>query len=295
MDFLTLSDFSVDQLEKYFLLAEEIREGKTLSCNGKIMASLFFQPSTRTRLSFESAMLRLGGQVISVSDKESTSSSKGETIADTIRVVSHYADVLVVRSSESHFNWDFDKSLKPVINAGSSVEHPTQALIDAYTVWRHFGKKSCIIEDLNIALIGDLENSRTINSFCQFMSRSETNSFFALDTTGQNNPLVYSAELVESVCYLHGMEKIIGEMDVIYLNRIQTEKWVRSMEKSSFCMDEKLISKLKPKAIILNPGPRQEELPPQFDNFHKNKMFEQVQNGLYIRMALLYQILSQVS
>lgn len=308
MDVLTCKDITDNQILGLFQDANAIRqvdqakrEGLDANwnsgCKGKILATLFFEPSTRTRLSFESAMLRLGGKFISVSGPEATSTSKGETISDTIRVVSTYAEVLVVRSSEPVNKWiDQDNRYNrgPIINAGDGTwNHPSQALLDAYTIWRNYRTASPIVDNLKIGIVGDMAKSRTIHSFMELMGRGKNNQFLVYDSTEQNIfPVNKDDGLnIESVSTKKEFLERLSSFDVLYTNRIQKERW-DNQNFQPFVLDDKTWNSLNRNCIVLNPGPRREELPEMFDNERQNKIWAQVRNGLYIRMALIRKVLN---
>jgi len=240
---------------------------------GKVMATLFFEPSTRTRLSFESAMIKLGGSVITAND-ESSSLMKGESISDTIRTVSEYADVIVVRCNKPVSEWGSCSC--PIINAGDGKNnHPTQALLDAYTInCKH------IPRNLKIGISGDMQNSRTINSFYDLLTMD--NQIFPYDSTQQTSG---------SFLCLKDFERMLPELHVLYLNRIQKERH-EIVPENTFVLSEEHLASMREDAIILNPGPRREELPDHALSDPRVKFWEQVKNGLYIRMALLRHLLS---
>lgn len=307
MDLLTCQDISDSQILDLFKDANAIRQVDQAKrqglnadwksgCEGKILATLFFEPSTRTRLSFESAMLRLGGKFISVSGTEATSTSKGETISDTIRVVSTYAEVLVVRSSEPISKWidqDHRYMRGPIINAGDGTwNHPSQALLDAYTIWRNYRTERPIVDNLKIGIVGDMAKSRTIHSFIELMGRAKNNHFVVYDSTEQNIfPINKNADLnIESVASKSEFLERLSSFDVLYTNRIQKERW-DNQNFQPFVLDERTWNLMNRNCIVLNPGPRREELPEMFDNERQNKIWAQVRNGLYIRMALIRKVI----
>jgi aspartate carbamoyltransferase catalytic subunit len=308
MDLLTCNDVSDSQILSIFQDANAIRqvdqakrEGLNANwnsgCEGKILATLFFEPSTRTRLSFESAMLRLGGKYISVSGPEASSTSKGETISDTIRVVSTYAEILVVRSSEPIQKWlDQDNRYLrgPIINAGDGTwNHPSQALLDAYTIWRNYRTPNPIVDNLKIGIVGDMAKSRTIHSFVELMGRGSKNEFTFYDSTEQNfSPAIKGEQLnIQGVATKAEFMERLSSFDVLYTNRIQKERW-DDKDFKPFVLDEATWSQMNRNCIVLNPGPRREELPEMFDNERQNKIWAQVRNGLYLRMALIRKALT---
>lgn len=260
---------------------------------GKVMASLFFEPSTRTRLSFESAMLRLGGHVVSVADGRSASAAKGESVWDSIRAVSEYADILVVRSGQTWQQWGLPHpTVRPrLVNAGSgSSDHPTQALLDVYTVRQHRGGQP-VPPNLSVGVVGDLTKSRTCKSFVDLMGRGQGNRFVCHDSAGNDGRM--GATVAADIEYVSaaGLDRVLPDLDVLYLNRIQEERWPAGRTFAPFVLTPERAAKLKPTCLVLNPGPRRDELPPDLDGLPMNKMWEQVRNGLYVRMALLRSML----
>lgn len=263
-------------------------EWNQFSARGKTMASLFFEPSTRTRLSFEAAMKRLGGSVITAND-ESSSLMKGESIADTLKTASFFADLLVVRSSEPESSWG--EPDVPIINAGDGGNsHPSQALLDAFTIWCHKGTLS----PLTVGIVGDLKHSRTIKSLVEYLSVGATD-FIAFDSTGQGNELSEASMGFAQRCHTRNdiseFLKLSGQIDVLYMNRVQCERHevgIPNQSGSTFVLDRNMLRNFKEDCLILNPGPRKEEMPFLEDN--RIKMWEQVESGFYIRMALLRHI-----
>lgn len=282
MNVISPSQFNQEMIDELFDSASKLEKNYDDFLNGKIMATVFLEPSTRTRLSFESAMLRLGGKVISCSDLASSSVAKGETVYDTIMTVSQYADVVVVRSPmpiNPHVKFPV-----PVINAGDgSCNHPTQALLDAYTIWKIHGK----IDNLKIGIAGDLRGSRTIHSLVELLKHR--NDLNLLDTMDCQNKLPEEV-LCGSPTYHNefDFDKIIPELDVLYTNRIQIERHkVEHHPRPVFSIDDRRMRLLSENAIVMNPGPRREELPEKFDEDPRVVFFKQARNGVYIRMALL--------
>lgn len=270
------------------------------TCENCVLATLFFEPSTRTRLSFESAMIRLGGKVISASDSNNLSLTKGESLSDTLTAVSYYADVIAVRASVPFKDW-FPSDLKcfrvPIINAGDgSFNHPTQALLDAYTIWRHYGfsqKAPFVSQPLVHCIVGDLAKSRAIKSYLELMTRQNNHTFNLYDNTGQGNK-VENLPAMDNVNYLtrNQLEHDISGVDVLYLNRIQSERWGgKESTGDEFMLTGNHIMKMKNFAMVLNPGPRREELPVHLTNQNCIKMWDQVENGVFLRMAILRKLL----
>lgn len=249
------------------------------------MATVFLEPSTRTRLSFETAMLKLGGKVISIPEPNGSSRAKGETLYDTVATVAQYADIVVVRSSEPISEWgQVWSKTKLLINAGDgNGQHPTQAIADLYTIWKRFGR----ISKLRIGIVGDLEDSRTIHSLTDILRlRPQTNEVFLLNTT-QNDyhyPFDFDGNHILKSC--EELEELLPTLDVLYTNRVQEERKLQ-VSAPKFFMTREHLAAMKPNAIVMNPGPRREELHRLLDDDPKIVFFEQARNGLYARMALL--------
>ncbi|MEK6970551.1 MAG: aspartate carbamoyltransferase [archaeon] len=263
------------------------------SLSNKVMATLFYEPSTRTRFSFETAMLRLGGKVISTEAASQFSSvTKGETLEDTIRIVSGYADVIVLRHSESGAaSRAAHVSRVPVINAGDGIgEHPTQALLDMYTIWRE--KKR--LNDLNIVLMGDLLNGRTIHSLVHLLSQQERVSLQFVSPPSLRIPESYKKELDRrGIPYEERteLESDLSSVDVIYMTRVQKERFPTLEEyesvKACCILDRAVLDRLSPDAVIMHPLPRIHEITPDVDADPRAAYFRQATNGLFVRMALL--------
>jgi aspartate carbamoyltransferase catalytic subunit len=288
--------FTAEFLQEVFVLADEIRakpEKFQNELRGKVVATLFYEPSTRTRLSFESAIAKLGGTVISTENaREASSASKGETIEDTIRIISMYADMIVMRHYED------DASLKalatvsvPLINAGSGrSQHPTQALLDAYTIWREHGS----LESLHISVVGDLLHGRTCDSLVYVLAKFEGNSFGFVAPENCSLKRGLKEHLQE-----HGVPfdevaniaKVIEKTDVLYVTRVQKERFEdeKEYEKAAgkYILTKALAEQMKRDAIILHPLPRVDEIAIEADLDSHARYFEQAQNGLWVRMALL--------
>lgn len=277
---------------------------KPTGCENKVMATLFFEPSTRTRLSFETAMHRLGGKVISATDSQNLSLAKGESQFETLQTVSMMADIIVVRGFKSE-EWNENVIRRvPIINAGGRYNHPTQALLDAYTLWRHYlsiGRQSKYLVypegSMKHLVVGDLGNSRTIHSYISLMKSRFDHEFYIYDATGRNNavPGMTPNTHIIQLTNKDEVEKCLPDMDVVYLNRVQKERHAAGTEFNTmpvFEMTERHLDRMKPTALVLNPGPCQEELPSSLFDHPKVKVNEQVENGVYVRMALLRQVLT---
>lgn len=266
---------------------------------GKVIASLFFEPSTRTRLSFESAVAKLGGSYISFSDSKNTSTKKGESLKDTIRVVSKYADLLVMRHPvEGSARLASEVATVPVINGGDgSNQHPTQTLLDMYAIQKTQGK----LDDLKIGFAGDLKYSRTIHSLIHAMSEFKTN--FVLASPAQlESPESILLELKNKKCKYeetHSLVKAVADTDILYINRVQQERFANPLEyevvRNMFVLKPEHLKKTKKNFKILNPLPRINEIDEAVDSDPRAYYFDQVEGGLYVRQALIASILGLVS
>lgn len=292
--------FSKDFLFDLFKKADEMKKNPSISLNGKIMASLFYEPSTRTRLSFESAMIKLGGSVIGTENaSEFSSAVKGESLEDTIRVISKYVDIIVLRHfEEGKAKIASNLSSVPIINAGDGKgQHPTQSILDIYTIYKEIGR----IDNINIAIVGDLSNGRTVRSLCYLFGKFKDIKIIFVSPENlkmrddiKNYLAKKNIEFKEEI----DLNKIIGDMDIIYMTRIQKERMnSETYEKSNgkYIINNKNLNLIKDNARILHPLPHVEEinLPIEIEENDKRiAYFRQAENGLYIRMALLDYILN---
>ncbi|MFP4005265.1 MAG: aspartate carbamoyltransferase [Candidatus Hadarchaeia archaeon] len=293
---ISFKELSNDDVEKIFSHAEEfesIANGEETSdiLNGKILGTLFFEPSTRTKLSFKSAMQRLGGGVIGFSRPEVSSVAKGESLSDTVKVVEKYCDAIVIRHPQmGSAKLAAEAAEVPIINAGDgSGHHPTQTLLDLYSIKKNFGK----IENLNIGLLGDLKYGRTVHSLVYAASRFN-NNLFLISPSGLELPREIREDLdkkgrkVEETTNLEG---ILPELDVLYVTRIQKERFSDLSEyqkvKDSYTVDLKLLESAKDILKVLHPLPRIDEISPEVDSSKYAKYFDQAFNGVLVRMALL--------
>ncbi len=295
---VSISDLSEDDVNNVFLKADEmlgyINNSKKINImNSKILATLFYEPSTRTRLSFESAMHRLGGSVISMADSKTASVSKGETLADTIRIVESYSDIIVIRHPLEGAALLASKfSSKPIINAGDgSGEHPTQTLVDLYTIRKELGD----INDKTITIIGDLKYGRTVHSLLMALIRYNVKINLISPENLRLPDYVYN-ELKNklNITISSNLEKYIDSTDVLYVTRIQKERFTDKNEYSkligSYKITLKEVDKMKDNSIIMHPLPRIDEISPKVDITDKAKYFKQASYGIPIRMALISMI-----
>ena len=285
-----------DQMEAD-LLGGEHRYAKALE--GKIMASLFYESSTRTRFSFESAMLRLGGSVITTENaREFSSAAKGESLADSIKIINGYADLIVMRHSDAgSASQAAEVSDIPIINAGDGAgQHPTQALLDMYTIVDEFPD----FESLKIAMVGDLRYGRTVRSLSYLLTKYE-----GVEIIFVSPPVCrMEADIKEyldknNVSWREetDLARVALEADCIYMTRVQKERF-HSIEDyeaaaSKYILTKDIVESMKKEAIIMHPLPRVDEIPPEVDEDPRARYFEQALNGLYIRMALLYLLLKK--
>lgn len=300
---LNTKQFNVHILEELFTLASEMEKkdkaGRlTPSLKGKIVATVFYEPSTRTRFSFEAAVQKLGGAVISSESASHFSSAiKGESLSDSIRVLGNYADAIVLRHPKKG-SAELASSVSPVpiINAGDgSGEHPTQALLDLYTIKKELGK----IDGLKIAVLGDLLFGRTVHSLLNLLSLYKGLKVYLISPPQLGLPKEHKAYVKQKGMDIEeraDMENTLSDIDVLYVTRIQGERF-ESKEtyeqlKDSYVINRKTLKNLHDKAIIMHPLPRVTEITPDVDSDRRAAYFRQAKNGLYIRMALLDMILN---
>ncbi|MCD6492893.1 MAG: aspartate carbamoyltransferase [Archaeoglobaceae archaeon] len=293
---------SIDDLDKediLFILKkaesfESIARGEINSkmLEGKILANLFFEPSTRTRMSFEVAMKRLGGDVINMTAQEASSIAKGETLADTIKVVSKYADVIVLRHPlEGAARFAAENSEVPIINGGDGAgQHPTQTLLDLYTIM-----KESSLDGIKIALMGDLKYSRTVHSLIRALTLFNTKIYLiSPDTLRLPEEFLEGLKNVE----IAELDDVINEIDVLYVTRIQKERFPDEEEykkvAGSYKIDSELLKKAKENLIIMHPLPRIDEIDVSVDKTRHAKYFDQAFYGVPIRMAILSEVLNGV-
>lgn len=292
-DIVSIKDFSREEID-YILdmtdVVEPMARRGSRALDNKIMGTLFFEPSTRTKLSFESAMYRYGGKCLGFAEPKVSSVQKGENLADTVRVVESYADVLVIRHPlEGAARLAAEFASVPVINAGTGAEeHPTQAMLDLYTVRKELGK----IDGLNIALVGDLRYGRTVHSLAYALSLYNTNLYLISPPS-----LRMKKEVLEDVSTrikiqeFEEISKIIPQVDAIYMTRIQKERFgsLEDYEKvhGSYTLAAEDLKFAKPGMIVMHPLPRVDEIAFSVDSTSHAKYFKQVWYGLLVRMSLL--------
>lgn len=297
---LDTTDLSVNEINEIIALADDIIANKkkyAKLCEGKKLATLFFEPSTRTRLSFEAAMLELGGSVLGFSEANSSSASKGETVEDTIRVVSCYADIIAMRHPvEGAPKVASYTSLVPVINAGDGGHsHPTQTMTDLLTIHREKGS----FEDLTIGLCGDLKFGRTVHSLVKAVSRYRNIRFVLISPKELSMPDYIKSDYLDAngIPYIEveKMEDVMPDLDILYMTRVQRERFFSEDEylkhKDAFILDLNKLKNAKKDLTIMHPLPRVNEIAREVDSDPRAKYFEQAMNGKYIRMALIITLL----
>lgn len=293
-------DFSLEELDSLFTLAEEIIKDEDSFrnlCNGKILGTLFYEPSTRTRFSFEAAMLRLGGQVVGFSEPGSSSVMKGESIPDTIRTVGSYVDIIAMRHpKEGAPKYASYYSPVPIINAGDGGhQHPTQTLTDLLTIKEVKGNFS----NLTIGLCGDLKFGRTVHSIIKAMSRYENVKFVLISPNELRIPEYIKTEILEgkAINYteVERLEEVIDSLDILYMTRVQKERFFNEADyirlKDSYILDREKLKLAKKDLSILHPLPRVNEISYEVDEDSRACYFDQLKYGMYIRMALMSKLL----
>ena len=292
-------DFTVEELDKLFDLATDIENNKEKyahACDGKILATCFYEPSTRTRLSFESAMTRLGGQVIGFSDAGSSSAAKGESVSDTIRVISCYADICAMRHpKEGAPMVAAEKSTIPVINAGDGGhQHPTQTLTDLLTIRSLKGT----LNNFTIGLCGDLKFGRTVHSLIHALVRYESINFIFISPEELKVPDYIIEELKShNIPYeeVTNLETVMPQLDFLYMTRVQKERFFNEEDyirlKDFYILDTTKMELAKPDMLVLHPLPRVNEISVEVDSDTRAAYFKQAQYGVYVRMALILTLL----
>lgn len=297
---LDTTDLSLDEIDDIISLATDIISNPKKYahvCDGKKLATLFFEPSTRTRLSFEAAMYELGGNVIGFSEASSTSASKGETVEDTVRIVSNYADIIAMRHPlEGAPRVAVTKTLVPIINAGDGGHaHPTQTLTDLLTVYREKGR----LDNLTIGLCGDLKFGRTVHSLIKAMCRYKNIKFVLIAPNELQVPDYIIKDVLEpsgaKYVQVESMDAVMPDLDILYMTRIQRERFFSAEEylkyENAFILDLAKLQNAKNDLTIMHPLPRVNEIATEVDDDPRAKYFEQALNGKYVRMALIMTLL----
>ncbi len=295
-DILNTTQFSLQELNLIMNTAanfeKRVKCGEIIrNMEGQVVASLFFEPSTRTRLSFETAINRLGARVITVANAASSSLSKGETLADTIRTIDGYVDVIVMRHPmKGSAKIAADNATHPVINGGDGAgQHPTQALLDLYTIRKEKG----VLDGHTVTFLGDLKNGRTVHSLGYFMNLHKNKMIF-VSPKSLKMPAEITAELRSlgaEIEETEDVEKALSVSDIVYVTRVQRERFENSEDyekvKGVYIINREMINRAKKGITILHPLPRVEEISTDVDDYEGAAYFRQAHNGLYVRMALL--------
>jgi aspartate carbamoyltransferase catalytic subunit len=297
---MTPLDLSVEELDKLMDTAEDIKEQPDKyahACDGRVLATLFYEPSTRTRLSFEAAMLHLGGKTLGFADAGSSSAAKGESVADTIRVASCFADIAAMRHFKEGAPMVAAQFAQiPVINAGDGGhQHPTQTLTDLMTMRSVRGSLS----DMKIGMCGDLKFGRTVHSLIRALLRYNNVSFVFISPDELRLPdyMIEELDSHEGVEYTEvtKLEDALPELDVLYMTRVQKERFFNEEDyvrlKDFYILDSRKMEHAREDMIVLHPLPRVNEIAVEIDNDPRAKYFDQVKNGMYIRMALILMLL----
>ena len=297
---IDIKDLSVEEIDDLIKTAKDIMANKekySEKCKNKILATLFFEPSTRTRLSFESAMLGLGGKVIGFSDAANSSTSKGESVSDTVRTVSCYSDIIAMRHPKEGAPMVVSRTSNvPIINAGDGGHnHPTQTLTDLLTINCEKGRFS----DLTIGLCGDLKFGRTVHSLITAMSRYKNVKFVLISPNELKVPEYIKKEVLDKNniewCETQDIEEYMDKLDILYMTRVQRERFFNEADyvrlKDYYILNEEKLAKAKKDLKILHPLPRVNEIAKEVDNDPRACYFKQVEYGRYIRMALILKLL----
>ena len=300
MNLMNITDLTVEEIDELIAVAEDIIANPAKyqdACRHKLLATLFFEPSTRTRLSFESAMHRLGGAVVGFSEASSTSSSKGETLSDTVQVVGGYADIIAMRHpKEGAPVVAARRAGVPIINAGDGAHnHPTQTLTDLLTIWR--AKKR--LNNLTVGLCGDLKFGRTVHSLVGAMARYTGIKFVFIAPEELKFPRYIIEDELESrgIEYkeVATMEEVMPELDILYMTRVQQERFFNEADyirlKDTYILTPDKLVPAKEDLAILHPLPRVNEISVAVDDDPRAMYFAQAKNGMYIRMALILKML----
>ena len=293
-DIISIRDLSKDNLEEIYSKTNEIIEMKAEErreiARGKTLGYLFFEPSTRTRLSFQSAMALLGGTSFGIADATSSSVQKGESLADTVRIMSGYTDAIVLRHSlDGSSKFAAEVSSKPIINAGSGTEeHPTQAIQDLYTIKKELGK----IDGKNIGIVGDLKYGRTVYSLLYGLSNYDVNvHLISPESLKIRSDSTYNLKENLSYTESENLDEYIEDLDVLYVTRIQKERFPDEEEyvkvKGSYVIGQDVVNKMKDDAMLLHPLPRLDEISPDVDSSKQAKYFQQAEYGKFTRAAIL--------
>ena len=294
---LSIRDMEREEIDRILASAADFKQGKGTGneLSGKILAVLFFEPSTRTRMSFSSAMMRLGGDILNLGSVEATSIAKGETLTDTIRVVSGYADAIVLRHpKEGAARLASEVATVPVINGGDGAgQHPSQTLLDLFTI-----QENMPLENIDIGLVGDLHYGRTVHSLAFALSKFNNIRIHTIAPTGLDFSESLKMDLSEvgiELIHHDDIRDCVPELDVLYATRLQKERFpdpvAFAQYTSSYRITPELLELAKPSMIVLHPLPRVDEIDPRVDSLSCAKYFDQAHNGVPVRMAMLSEVM----
>ncbi len=297
-----IEDFTKEEIDELIKVSKDIISNKAKyleKCKGKILATLFFEPSTRTRLSFESAMLSLGGSVLGFSSADSSSTQKGETLADTIKVVSGYSDIIAMRHpKEGAPVVAANNSRVPIINAGDGGHnHPTQTLLDLLTIVQEKGR----LDNFTVGLCGDLKFGRTVHSLIVALARYENIKFVLISPNELKIPEYLKQDILDkkNIEYIEteSLEENINKLDILYMTRVQKERFLNEEEyirlKDVYILDNQKLEKAKKDLCILHPLPRVNEISTEIDDDPRAAYFRQAEYGKYMRMAIILKLLKE--
>ncbi len=296
---ISILDLSVEEIDELISTANDIIADPVKyseKCHGKKMATLFFEPSTRTRLSFEAAMYELGGNVLGFSEANSSSASKGESVSDTVKVVSYYADIITMRHPKEGAPLVASmKATVPIINAGDGGHnHPTQTLTDLLTIKREMGR----FDNLTVGLCGDLKFGRTVHSLISAMVRYDNVKFVMISPDELKIPDYLRQELIDkNIEFVEktDLDSAMPELDILYMTRVQRERFFNEADyirlKDSYILTSEKLANAKPEMRVLHPLPRVNEIALNVDDDERAAYFRQACNGKYIRMALILKLL----
>lgn len=295
---ISCHQFTKENLEEIFSLANKMKENPEKysdTLKGKLIAVMFFEPSTRTRMSFQAAIQRLGGKmIVTENGKENSSARKGESLEDTIKVLSGYTDAIIMRHSRDDAAEVAEKvSSKPIINAGSGKsEHPTQSLLDVYTI----NEKRGTLDNLKLGILGDLKYGRTVHSLIEVLSLYKNIEIYALSKEEFELQDEYIEFMKQHNMKFHkckSFDDMPKDIDVLYHTRIQSERFEGDFGKEKYIINKQVLDKFSKDTIVMHPLPRNEEISTDIDDDERAKYFVQAENGMWVRMALLATILGK--
>tara|TARA_S200000501_G_C20861166_1_gene759809 strand:- start:1164 stop:2063 length:900 start_codon:yes stop_codon:yes gene_type:complete len=293
---ISMRNLGVDKINSFLKLAENLEKGKVRAdMNGKVMGALFFEPSTRTQLSFETAMKRLGGEVITMSGTKGTSLEKGETLSDTVKIINQYSDIIVMRHPmEGAAKYVSECVDIPVVNAGDGAnQHPTQSLLDLYSIY----KTQDSMKNLKVCMLGDLRYGRTVHSLSFALGEFNPEFYFVSPDILQMPKYILDEldQLKIKYTQTQNLDKIVKDLDILYVTRIQKERFTDPQDyekvKSSYVITPEILKGVKKNFKILHPLPRVDEISVEVDNLDCAYYFQQAKNGVYMRQAIITKLM----